>query len=84
MFSIDLSTVMTKVKRMILMAASTEVVFGPDCDRCGAKTRLFGIEAHPSLDRSELRTYACTQCEGVQTETCRVDAGRAVLKEGRP
>jgi hypothetical protein len=41
----------------------------PDCDRCGAGTRLFGIEAHPTIDRTELRTYVCAQCDAMQTET---------------
>jgi hypothetical protein len=41
----------------------------PDCDRCGAGTRLFGIEAHPIIDCTELRTYVCAQCDAVQTET---------------
>jgi len=30
--------------------------------------RLFGIEAHPTLRQADLRTYVCTQCDGVQTE----------------
>jgi hypothetical protein len=40
----------------------------PDCNRCGAKSRLFGIEPHPDVDRSELRTYVCKQCDALQTE----------------
>jgi hypothetical protein len=39
-----------------------------NCRRCGAKMRLFGIEAHPTLKQVELRTYVCTQCDGVRTE----------------
>ena len=38
------------------------------CPRCGGKMRLFGIEAHPTLKQADLRTYVCTQCDGVQTE----------------
>jgi len=30
--------------------------------------RLFGIEAHSILKQVDLRTYVCTQCDGVQTE----------------
>jgi hypothetical protein len=30
--------------------------------------RLFGVEAHPTLRQVDLRTYVCTQCDGVQTE----------------
>jgi hypothetical protein len=40
----------------------------PNCSRCGAHMRLFGIEAHPTLRQADLRTYVCTQCDGVQTE----------------
>lgn len=45
-----------------------DIVGAPDCDRCGAKSRLFGIELHPDVDRSELRTYVCEQCDALQTE----------------
>jgi hypothetical protein len=41
---------------------------GPLCDRCGAKTKLFGIEAHPTRERADLRTFVCTQCEAIQTD----------------
>src|SRR5262249_19733576 len=36
--------------------------------RSGGKMRVFGIEAHPTLKQADLRTYVCTQCDGVQTE----------------
>jgi hypothetical protein len=45
-----------------------DMVGAPDCNRCGAKSRLFGIELHPDFDRSELRTYVCEQCDALQTE----------------
>ena len=44
-----------------------EILGCPDCDRCGAGTRLFGIEAHPTIDHIELRTYVCGQCDAMQT-----------------
>jgi hypothetical protein len=47
---------------------SSNVVLCPDCARCGGKTRLFGIEPHPTVDRTDLRTYVCARCDGVQTE----------------
>ena len=40
----------------------------PQCYRCGAQARLFGIEAHPTVKRADLHTYVCTQCDGLQTE----------------
>jgi hypothetical protein len=54
----------------MLVAATkpTDHASAPPCHRCGAGTRLFGLEAHPTVERSELRTYVCPQCEGVQTE----------------
>jgi hypothetical protein len=41
---------------------------GPPCYRCGTDTRLFGIESHPTIERADLRTYVCSQCDGLQTE----------------
>jgi len=29
--------------------------------------RLFGIETHPTVERTDLRTYVCTYCDEVQT-----------------
>src|SRR5262245_40957728 len=40
----------------------------PKCRDCGATTRLFGIEPHPTIDRAELLTYVCSHCDGAQTE----------------
>src|SRR5262245_38053852 len=40
----------------------------PTCPDCGAPMRLFGIEAHPTLGRTDLRTYVCSYCDEVQTE----------------
>jgi hypothetical protein len=40
----------------------------PLCDRCGGKTKLFGIEAHPTHKRADLRTFVCTQCEAIQID----------------
>src|SRR5262245_3004090 len=40
----------------------------PRCRDCGATMRLFGIEAHPTIDRTDLLTYVCSHCDGLQTE----------------
>ena len=53
-----------------------ELQDGPNCDQCGAKTRLFGIEPHPDVEHTELRTYVCTQCDGVQTGIVPLRPGR--------
>jgi hypothetical protein len=41
---------------------------GRTCPDCGAPMRLFGIEAHPTLARTDLRTYVCSCCDEVQTQ----------------
>src|SRR5262249_16528996 len=40
----------------------------PKCRDCGATMRLFGIESHPTIDRTDLLTYVCSRCDEVQTE----------------
>ena len=40
----------------------------PRCPDCRTTMRLFGIEAHPTIDRSDLLTYVCSHCDGLQTE----------------
>jgi hypothetical protein len=46
-----------------------EAIACPNCERCGAEARLFGIETHPTVERTELRTYVCRQCDAIQTES---------------
>lgn len=46
-----------------------EVIACPNCERCGAEVRLFGIETHPTVERTELRTYVCGQCDAIHTES---------------
>lgn len=51
----------------IMMSISNTVSpLAPTCQQCGAPTRLFGIEPHPSFSRTDIRTYACDACEGVE------------------
>jgi hypothetical protein len=38
----------------------------PSCERCGCRTRLAGIEPHPRLHRTDLRTYQCLACNEIQ------------------
>ncbi len=40
----------------------------PECRSCGGAVRLYGIERHPSRERTDLLTYVCTDCDAVQTE----------------
>ena len=40
----------------------------PRCRDCGATMRLWGIEAHPTVDQADLLTYVCRYCDGLQTE----------------
>ncbi|SRR5258708_213707 len=51
-----------------LALARTERRGCPKCPDCGATMRLFGIEAHPTIDRCDLYTYVCSHCGGLQTE----------------
>jgi hypothetical protein len=51
-----------------LTPTSTETLSHPICPNCGTAMRLFGIEAHPTVDRTDLLTYVCDQCDEVQTE----------------
>jgi hypothetical protein len=37
-------------------------LMNPDCDLCGGKTRLTGIEPHPRDDHTDLRSYECLTC----------------------
>ena len=51
-----------------LSTNTSDKLSGPTCRDCGAPMRLFGIEAHPTVDRTDLRTYVCSTCDEVQTE----------------
>lgn len=51
-----------------IAAYATEKPVFPACERCGGVTRLIGIEPHSTIERTELRTFVCTQCEAVQVE----------------
>jgi len=41
----------------------------PKCRDCGSTMRLFGIEPHSTIDRTDLLTYVCSDCDAVETET---------------
>ena len=45
---------------------SPPVLDGPYCEVCHERTRLSGVEPHPRLIRTDLRTYECMSCEAVQ------------------
>ena len=51
-----------------LRLADSQISVGPTCNRCGAPARLFGIEPHPTISRTDLRTFVCERCEAMQTE----------------
>jgi hypothetical protein len=54
----------------------------PACARCGRQTRLLGIEPHPTIARTDLRTFICGSCDDVQTENVPLDPSFAVV--GQP
>jgi hypothetical protein len=37
-----------------------------NCDRCGGPMRLVGTEPHPVYAQTDLFTFACTECDGMQ------------------
>jgi hypothetical protein len=39
------------------------------CRVCDVTMRLFGIEAHPTIEGADLRTYVCPRCDTVETQT---------------
>jgi hypothetical protein len=45
----------------------------PVCDKCDMTTRLVGIEAHPRMIQTDVRTYFCDNCD---TSTAFVVPGR--------
>jgi hypothetical protein len=44
--------------------------------------QLFGIEAHPTIDRTDLLTYVCSHCDEVETETVPHAKLKLVPKKG--
>lgn len=46
--------------------AAPAVPDGPFCGACGGRTQLVGMEAHPRLPHTDIRTYECAACEDVQ------------------
>jgi hypothetical protein len=38
----------------------------PACPLCGDQTRLYGIEPHLAFPRTDIRTYVCKSCDGVE------------------
>jgi hypothetical protein len=51
-----------------LAPSDTPKLAGPACRGCEGPMRLFGIEPHPTVERTELRTYVCSDCDEVETE----------------
>jgi hypothetical protein len=47
-----------------------------ECRACGAPMRLFGIEAHPDIGGTHLRSYVCPRCDRVRTQVAPAPARR--------
>lgn len=47
--------------------SATDTV-GPACAKCAGRTRLTGIEPHPTRVHTDLRTYQCMACDAVQAK----------------
>ncbi len=50
-----------------LEIAPVSLTHGPACAQCSAPTRLTGIEPHPILPRTDLHTFQCLVCDGIET-----------------
>lgn len=46
--------------------ATPNPALGPACSKCAGRTRLIGIEPHPTKPRTDLRTYECMACDALQ------------------
>ena len=42
------------------------VDLGTACTKCAGRTRLIGIEPHPTKAHTDLHTYECMACNAVQ------------------
>ena len=56
-------------------SARSDLTHGPACSQCRGPTRLTGIEPHPTQPHTDLRTYQCLICNGVQASVVPVDGG---------
>jgi len=50
-----------------LDVAPVNFTHGLACASCNGPTRLIGIEPHPTRARTDLQTFQCLVCDGVQT-----------------
>lgn len=41
---------------------------GPACTKCAGRTRLTGIEPHPTKAHTDLRTFQCMACDAVSAK----------------
>ena len=46
--------------------STAEEINAPLCEKCGGRPRLAGIEPHPTLHQTDLRTYQCLACNEMQ------------------
>lgn len=51
------------MKNMVHIPALSVVV---NCPQCGDRARLYGIEPHVRLPRTELHTYVCDICSATE------------------
>jgi len=51
---------------MTIDSARPDPTHGPVCSQCRGPTRLTGIEPHPTQPHTDLHTFQCRMCNGVQ------------------
>jgi hypothetical protein len=47
---------------MVIVEIETATLLGPDCKKCGANTRVIGIEDHWAAQQLSVVTAECEQC----------------------
>jgi hypothetical protein len=57
-----------------LDSTNAEALCDVKCDACNVAMELFGIERHPTIEHTDLRTYVCPRCDKLQTQAVSVSA----------
>ena len=61
---------------MLVVDIAIDLVEGPKCERCGAFSRIFGIETHAVIKTVAIRTFECTRCGNIGTALAMLPLGK--------
>ena len=53
------------MKTLSINLRQPDVLSGPACTTCSGRTRLTGVEPHPTQPHTDLRTFQCLACDEV-------------------